>query len=176
MVVLILLAAYVNHILPQYAQGYNASLLDKVDRLESIEGPKIVLVGNSNLPFGINSRMIEESMKMPVVDMGLHGGLGNAFQEEMAKYNVVPGDIYVLCHTDYNDDDQIVDGMTAWTAIENYYHLWKILRMKDIETMVRNFPVYLKRVLVCMRPWQEIRTPEMFIPEVHLMNTEIYLI
>ena len=146
-VVLILLAAYVNHVLPQYAQGYNASLLDKVDRLESIEGPKIVLVGNSNLPFGINSRMIEESMQMPVVDMGLHGGLGNAFQEEMAKYNVVPGDIYVLCHTDYNDNDQIVDGMTAWTAIENHYHLWKILRMKDIETMVRNFPVYLKKSL-----------------------------
>lgn len=147
MVALLLLIAYVNHVLPQYAQGYNAALLDKVERLEAIEGPKIVLLGNSNVPFGMNSQMIEENMQLPVVDMGLHGGLGNALQEEMAKYNVVPGDIYVLCHTDYNDNDQIVDGMTVWTAIENHFHLWRIIRPKDIETAIRNFPVYLKKSL-----------------------------
>lgn len=146
-VAFMMLLGYIYHILPQYEQGYNASLIDKVDRLESIDEPKIVLLGHSNLAFGINSGLIEEAMGMPVVNMGLHGGNGNAFHEEMAKYNVTPGDIYILCHSDYNDDDLIHETMTAWTSIENHLHLWKILRIDDVVTMARAFPVYLKKSL-----------------------------
>ena len=94
-----LLLFYIFNMLPQYENGYCASLIDKVNRLKSINEPKIVLLGNSNLAFGIDSKMLEESMNMPVVNMGLHGGDGNAFHEEMAKINVVSGDIYVLCHS-----------------------------------------------------------------------------
>ena len=80
-----LLLFYIFNMLPQYENGYCASLIDKVNRLKSINEPKIVLLGNSNLAFGIDSKMLEESMNMPVVNMGLHGGDGNAFHEEMAK-------------------------------------------------------------------------------------------
>lgn len=146
-VAFIMLIGYVCHVLPQNEQGYNASLIDKVNRLESIEEPKIVLLGNSNLAFGINSELIEETMGMPVVNMGLHAGNGNAFHEEMAKYNVTPGDIYILCHSEYNDDNSILEPMTAWLTIENHFHLWRILRVDDITTVANSFPVYLKKSL-----------------------------
>ncbi len=146
-IALSLLCGYIYYILPQYEQGYNASLIDKVNRLESIDSPKIVLLGHSNLTFGIDSALIENEMEMPVVNMGLHGGNGNAFHEEMAKYNVVPGDIYVLCHSDYNDNDMIGDPMNVWTSIENHFDLWKLLRFHDVKTMVKVFPVYLKKSL-----------------------------
>lgn len=142
-----LLTGYICHVLPQYEQGYNASLIDKVNRLESIDEPKIVLLGHSNLTFGMNSELIEEAMGMPVVNMGLHGGNGNAFHEEMAKYNITPGDIYVLCHSDYNDDNLILEPMNAWTSIETHFHLWKILRTDDIAIMVKSFPAYLMKSL-----------------------------
>ena len=142
-----LLVGYIYHVLPQYDKGYNASLIDKVDRLVSIDEPKIVLLGHSNLTFGIDSKMIEDELGIPVVNMGLHGGNGNAFHEEMAKYNVVPGDIYVLCHSAFNDDNLIHETMTAWSSIENHFNLWKILRLSDTETMVRSFPIYLKKSL-----------------------------
>ena len=61
---------------PQYLGNYQASLIDKVERLESIEEPKIVLIGDSNLAFGIDSEKIEEGHGIPVVNMGLHGGFG----------------------------------------------------------------------------------------------------
>lgn len=138
---------YIYHVLPQYEHSYNASLIDKVNRLESIDEPKIVLLGHSNLTFGIDSHLIEEAMDMPVVNMGLHGGNGNAFHEEMAKYNVVPGDIYVLCHSSYNDNNMIPETMNAWSSIEDHMNLWKILRTDDIGTMARAFPVYLKKSL-----------------------------
>lgn len=145
-VLFLLLLGYINWILPQYENGYNASLIDKVDRLESIEAPKIVLLGNSNLAFGINSQLIEETVGMPVVNMGGHGSNGNVFHEEMAKYNVTPRDIYILCHTSF-DDNNTIGSMTTWSSIENHFNLWKILRKDDIGTMARKFPIYLKRCL-----------------------------
>ena len=52
-------------VMPQYSLNYQAVLIDKNERLCSIEGPKIVLVGNSNLAFGIDSAAIEEAFGMP---------------------------------------------------------------------------------------------------------------
>lgn len=143
----ILVGGYLNHIMPQYDGKYTSALIDKVKRLESIQEPKIVLLGDSNLSFGMDSAMLEESMGMPVVNMGLHGGIGNAFHEEMAKINTQKGDIYILCHTDFGDNDTIEDPTLAWLALENHYYLWKILRPKDILPMIKAFPNYLKKCL-----------------------------
>lgn len=134
-------------VMPQYTQSFTAALLDKVDRLISIEGPKIVLIGNSNLVFGIDSTKIEEAFGMPVMNMGLHGGLGNAFHEQMALLHVQPGDIYIVSHTEYDDNDQITDPSLAWITLENHFPLWKLLRMKDIPTMVDAFSTYVKKAL-----------------------------
>ncbi len=134
-------------VMPQYTQGFNASLLDKVARLQSIQGPKIVLLGNSNLAFGVNSEAIEAAMGMPVVNMGLHGGVGNAFNEAAAKLHVVPGDVYVVCHTEYDDNDEILDPSLVWITLENHFPLWRLLRAKDIPLMKDAFSTYVKKSL-----------------------------
>ena len=46
---------------------------DKHQRLSSITEPKIILVGGSNLPFGVKSKMLEDSLGMPVVGMNTYG-------------------------------------------------------------------------------------------------------
>lgn len=142
-----LIIAYVNYILPQYNKGYDAALIDKTARLESIDEPKIVLLGNSNVAFGFDSALIEEKTGMPVVNMGLHAGAGNAFHEDMAKFNVCEGDIYVLCHSSFADSDNIPDTMAYWSSLENHYHLWRLIRGKDIPAALKGFPVYLKKSL-----------------------------
>jgi len=127
----------------QYSQGYCASLIDKVERLESITEPKIILVGNSNLSFGIDSEMIEQAIGMPVVNLGLHGGLGNAFHEEIAKLGIRQGDIVVVCHTNYSDDDSMTDSELAWMAVEWNPELWKIIRKEDYRDMLKAMPIYM---------------------------------
>lgn len=136
-------------VMPQYRYNYNASLIDKEARLKSLDEPKIVLVGDSNVAFGFNSQMLEEAMGMPVVNMGLHGGLGNAFLEQAAIQNVTAGDLYIICHTDFNDNDEIVreDPTLAWLTLENHFDLWKLMRRKDIPTMAGSFTSYLKKAL-----------------------------
>lgn len=75
-----------------YNDNYDAALTDKVDRLKGIKEPKIILVGDSNLAFGINSQRIEEELEMPVVNLGLHNVLGNAFHEQIVKENIGGGE------------------------------------------------------------------------------------
>lgn len=129
----------------QYMSGYQASLLDKVERLETINGPKIILVGNSNVAFGINSEKIEDAFGIPVVNLGLHGGLGNAFHENIAKLSISKGDIVIICHSDYSDDGKINDPVLAWTTIELHQELWKILDRRDYFDMIKAYPKYILR-------------------------------
>lgn len=133
---------------PQYENGYNASLLDKTERLKSIQEPKIVLIGNSNVSFGFQSELIQEKYGMPVVNMGLHGGLDNAFHEEMAKINVKEGDIYVICHHTFADDSKIDDIELAWITLENHWDLYSLLNKEDISSMLTGFPDYMKKAAV----------------------------
>ncbi len=146
--ILTLLAAIVFNIcVPQYSGSYQASFIDKMDKLMSTEGPKIILVGNSNLAFGMDSELLSSKMNMPVVNLGLHGDLGNPFHEEMAKMNIDKGDLVIVCHSDYNDDDRIVDPAITWITIENNYDYWPVIRIKDIPSMIMGLPKYVDRAI-----------------------------
>ncbi|MCI8518429.1 MAG: pre-16S rRNA-processing nuclease YqgF [Hungatella sp.] len=134
-------------VMPQYSGGYNGALVDKVERLKSIRGAKMVLIGNSNVSFGMDSRKLEQAFGMPVVNMGLHGGLKNVFHEEMARLNVCEGDIYIICHTSFSDENLLGDKALVWNTIENHFELWPLLRSQDIWPMMEAYPVYLKKCL-----------------------------
>lgn len=135
---------------PQYINGYNAAMNDKVGRLYSTPGRRIVLVGNSNVAFGFRSDMIEQAFGIPVVNTGLHGANGNAFQEQVCKLDPHEGDIYVVCHSSFDDNDAI-SPLETWITIENSFALWKLIRFKDIDTMVKGFPTYLTK---CYNLWK----------------------
>ncbi len=128
----------------QYENGYQASIIDKVERLNSIDEPKIILVGNSNLAFGIFSPQIEEALGMSVVNLGLHGGLGNAYHEQIAKQNIHAGDIVVVCHSTFSDDDKLGTPELAWITYDYHRELWPIFRQKDYKSLLLSYPSYLK--------------------------------
>lgn len=44
----------------QYQKTYMGAFVDKIERLKSINEPKIILVGNSNVAFGFDSERIEK--------------------------------------------------------------------------------------------------------------------
>lgn len=132
----------------QYTNMYQASIYDKIERLENIDGPKIVLVGNSNVAFGINSEMIEKEIKMPVVNLGLHGALRNEFHENMAKTSINEGDIIILAHSDYSNDDSIGDYILAWSTVEWNKKLWSLIPKDEYSMMLRYLPIYQKNTFI----------------------------
>lgn len=129
----------------QYKYSYNAAILDKLERLKSIKEPKIILVGNSNVAYGFDSKLIEEATGMPVVNMGLHAGLGNAFHEEAAKQGINEGDIVIVCHSDYSDKDTIGDAELALLTYDYNSEVFKIFRKKDYKDLIKAYPTYLRK-------------------------------
>ena len=72
------------------------ALRDKHALLTRTSGPRLILVGGSNVSFGIDSRVLSAELQMPVVNMALHGGLGLKYTLDDCLPYVQEGDIVVL--------------------------------------------------------------------------------
>jgi hypothetical protein len=75
---------------------YLAASLDKERRLKTLPGPRLVLVGGSNLAFGIDSAVLERRTGRRCVNMGLYAGLGLPFLLGEARDGLRPGDVVIL--------------------------------------------------------------------------------
>ena len=145
----------------QHLGNYQAALIDKAARYRSLQGPKIVLLGNSNLAFGMDSKMLSEATGMEVVNMGMHGGLGNAFNERMVTLGELnEGDIVILFPHTYSDDDTIEDPALALITLEKHRDLWKLVRPKDIYGMIKAYPDYFKDCLMYKFTKEDDNIPE----------------
>lgn len=132
---------------PQYENSFNAAIIDKIQTLKETDSPKIILVGNSSLAFGIDSPRMEEALGMPVVNTGLYGALNDEFAENVAKENIQAGDIVVVAHTDYQNDEIITNPGMAWITIENHFDLWHLIDAKNIEPMLKALPKYILKTV-----------------------------
>jgi hypothetical protein len=63
---------------------------------DRIQKPKIILVGGSGVAFGFDSREIQDSLGMPVINMGMHIQLGLDFMLNETKAVMKPNDIVFL--------------------------------------------------------------------------------
>lgn len=81
---------------PKSPYTYMAALKQKVQRLKTTPGERIVLIGGSNLAYGIVSPMIEATFKRPVVNMGISAGLGLQYHLESIVDRLHPGDVVVV--------------------------------------------------------------------------------
>lgn len=79
-----------------YTETYYAELNDKVERLKTTEGKKIVFVGGSSLIFGLRSEEIEKATDYKVVDFGLYADLGTPIMMRLAEPYIKKDDVVVL--------------------------------------------------------------------------------
>lgn len=135
-------------VMPQYSTGFDAALRDKCKRLREIDEPKIVLVGDSSLAFGMNSAFIEEAFGMPVVNMGLHASLGLTLTMDLVKPYLHEGDILIFLPANYRYcGTEITDPVVAWLAIENDFSLLKNIPIRHYGQLTEAFPAYFKKAL-----------------------------
>ena len=134
-------------VMPQYRAGYMAAFIDKLEREENILEPKIILMGDSNVAYGIDSVMIEKELGMPVVNMGMHGGLGETFCMDIAKEGIRQGDLIVIVPGVYYYEPKLADGTLAWLLLENDLSLLQRVDKRDYSTLLKGYPAYLKRAL-----------------------------
>ena len=84
----------------QYGEIYHAELSNMYDRLKKIDSKKIVIIGNSNVAFSVDSKLFEElindSIDYSVVNFGLYGSIGTKAMLDLAQKYINKDDIVIL--------------------------------------------------------------------------------
>lgn len=70
--------------------------VQKREQVKQITGRKILLVGGSNLSYGMDSQRLQDSLHITTYNMGIHAGFGLHFMLEEAELYIKPNDILVV--------------------------------------------------------------------------------
>jgi len=128
-------------LIPLPEDSYDLAIIDKHRILASTKSPKIVLAGGSNLAFGIDSEEIQNELHIPVVNMGLHGGIGlGRILDDISPF-LNSGDILLIVP----EYDYFIN---AWNGSETAYELIFDARRYQLLYSIyyglpKNFPHYL---------------------------------
>lgn len=79
-----------------YSDTYYAALQTKYDRLYTAQGEKLVLIGGSSVAFGLDSKIAEQELGLPVVNFGLYAALGLKCMLDLSLDALHEGDIVVI--------------------------------------------------------------------------------
>lgn len=77
-------------------QHFLAALNDKVHLLDGAPGKRLILIGGSNLLFGVDSSDLQASLGRPVCNFSLHAGLGLEYPLWLALPRLHAGDLVVI--------------------------------------------------------------------------------
>lgn len=100
---------------PDEKHLYQASLL-KTRLLQDTPSPRIIIMGGSNVAFGIDSQRMERELGIRIINDGLHVALGIAPLNEIKRY-LRAGDIVIISLEYYNfTDDQSFYGQPQYLA------------------------------------------------------------
>jgi len=142
------------------SENYLMANQDKLQALSATSSPKIVLIGGSNLAFGIDSELISKSLGMPVVNMGLHAGLGISFMINQVKSHLNTGDVVVLV-PEYSAYIRPEGSNTLIELLDLDKVAMEHIDLSIIETLTYYFPTYAQSKLVKLlrsRDLNDIRT------------------
>jgi hypothetical protein len=162
------LAACVQWGPPAAPSDYMRATVVKHNRLRSIGSPKVVLVGGSNLTYGVDSERMEKAFCKPVANMGLTALLGFRFATNEVVDALGKGDVVIIAleNSMFTQPDRYADALATvidYRPASMHYipwqrrpRLWAGLgvlhaqslyeRMKELYRSGGLPPVYRKRV------------------------------
>lgn len=91
--------------------AYLAAINDKDERLKDIPGPRILLIGGSNLTFGVDSIYLQKQLGIPVLNQSLCSPIGLRFMLRHVRSQIHAGDIVVIS-PEYSHFGELQDGGT----------------------------------------------------------------
>ena len=133
----------------QFDDLYLGELADKYARLCELDDEnKIVIIGGSSVPFGINSAMIEENLGLPAVNFGLYGPLGTTVMMDLTRGHIREGDIVVLApETDPQTMSMSFNGEGMWECCDSDYSMLFKIRCHNWGEMLGSFWTYAGKKL-----------------------------
>jgi hypothetical protein len=140
--------------LPDYYQdSYYAELPEMYRRLEAVEGPKILVVGGSNVAFGLDGRLLEQLLAeqgydYTVCPLGLYAAVGTGAMLDLSRDDLRKGDIVVLAMEPTSETMSGYFGASAfWKCAEDAPELLPELGKNRQAALFGNYVPYLQERL-----------------------------
>jgi hypothetical protein len=102
--------------IPTDPEHYFAGSLLQVKLLGNTPAPRIILAGGSNVALGLDAELMQKTLGVPVINDGLHAGLGVVPLRELKEY-IRPGDVIIISleYTIFSSK-AVMEGDTAFLA------------------------------------------------------------
>jgi len=115
---------------------------------------KIVLVGGSNLAFGIDSTIIRETTGCPVVNMGMNGYFGPKFMLSEARPNLRPGDVVVIAW-EYDNYYKTIEGASddLLMVTKANPNTFAYLDLSQIAGVIGRYPYVAQQKILRLMTW-----------------------
>ncbi len=154
LVCLVFLTYLVLFLLPNKPTLLYASILDKHQILQRAGSPKIVFVGGSSLALGLDSEMLHAKTGLPVVNMGLNGGLGLRYMLEEIKPDIAAGDLVVISPEYEHWYGSLLDGdLNLWWILQVQPRFSKFISSQiQVETLLKYLPEFMQEKFLALLP------------------------
>ena len=130
--------------LPAVAQkSLMGGVWHKQQLLQTVQSPKIVIVGGSSAPYAVISEKMQQAFDMPCVNLGATAYLGIEFYLSQMKGNLSAGDIVILA-PEYSMYQDVVDYSTVWMAVENHTEVLEKLPLRYYPQMAATYYEYAR--------------------------------
>ena len=136
---------------PLPSSDFFDAIIDKHAILDTTPSSRIIFCGGSNLAFGIDSKEIQDSIGMRVINLGLNAALGLDFILNEIKTSARPEDVVILSieyflgmDGDYKTKKEIANNFPKASTFyrQNLY--------QEINLIVENITLGLKRNLLAL--------------------------
>lgn len=84
---------------PPTPRSSTSLLFAKIEKnalLKDSPSPRLIMIGGSNLSFGINSEMIKDALNLNPINTGIHAAIGLKYMMDDILDDIKPGDIIII--------------------------------------------------------------------------------
>lgn len=146
---LALLALFGFALPPQYGETFLGEMKYKMERLRSTQGPRIIVVGGSSVPFALKSELVEEQLPgWQVVDFGMYASMGTVVMLDWAQAEAREGDLFVLAPEQSSQTlSTFFSGEEVWQAADGAFDLLPLIDPGRYEQLLAAFPAFAGKKL-----------------------------
>jgi len=129
---------------PRASKSLLFAEIKKDSLLQHVDSPRIIFVGGSNLSFGLNSEMIEDSLQLHPINTGVHFSLGLKYMLENTIQYIKKGDLVVLIpeYAHFNRDYDAGSEELFRSVVEVNPSKLKLLDTRQLLNLVPYMPKY----------------------------------
>ena len=141
--------------LPSNPNGYYKGYELKYNRLDTMKSPRLLIFGGSEIALAINTRLLQDSLKMNVANLGLHAGLGVDLNLNDALKHSRKGDIVLFSFSSFLGSGQGGSDAFSIPYLVDYFpsKFFELSRQNKICAVCGVFPLLKGKINYLKSKW-----------------------